>query len=199
MNYNLAEITSTIQKNIQEILDIEARNRANIQAMFEPMVKEFFAANPNVIGISWRQYTPYFNDGDECVFSVNDKVAVLKTDYCSDIETYLDDDDRYEDYGENLLYYNPYFHKIQADIQNEKDELNQPERWKGHHDYCRVKLQKYIEYLNYPDIESINKNVQEFMKLLDTISDDIYKKMFGDHVSVSLTANGIHIEEYDHE
>lgn len=25
-----------------------------------------------ISGVKWRQYTPYFNDGDECVFSVHD-------------------------------------------------------------------------------------------------------------------------------
>ena len=33
--------------------------------------KSFFAANPQVKRVWWSQYTPYFNDGDECVFSVH--------------------------------------------------------------------------------------------------------------------------------
>jgi hypothetical protein len=34
--------------------------------------KEFFDANPTVKGVRWSQYTPYFNDGDVCRFSVHD-------------------------------------------------------------------------------------------------------------------------------
>lgn len=32
----------------------------------------FFAACPEVESLSWTQYTPHFNDGDACVFSVHE-------------------------------------------------------------------------------------------------------------------------------
>lgn len=31
---------------------------------------ELFEAHPDLESFGWRQYTPYFNDGDECVFGV---------------------------------------------------------------------------------------------------------------------------------
>jgi hypothetical protein len=34
--------------------------------------KTYFEAYPEVVGIAWTQYTPWFNDGDECKFRVND-------------------------------------------------------------------------------------------------------------------------------
>jgi hypothetical protein len=51
--------------------------------------KEFFEANPDIDQIAWTQYTPYFNDGDACVFGVNemgftlakDKVDLSEVDY----------------------------------------------------------------------------------------------------------------------
>jgi hypothetical protein len=33
---------------------------------------KFFENNPQIQQIGWTQYTPYFNDGDECIFGVND-------------------------------------------------------------------------------------------------------------------------------
>lgn len=30
-----------------------------------------FGAHPLLESVTWRQYTPYFNDGDECVFGVD--------------------------------------------------------------------------------------------------------------------------------
>lgn len=33
--------------------------------------KGLFEANPLLRTFSWKQYTPYFNDGEECVFSVD--------------------------------------------------------------------------------------------------------------------------------
>lgn len=42
------------------------------RAMLVDEFKSFFEANPNVTEVAWSQYTPYFNDGDECVFSRHD-------------------------------------------------------------------------------------------------------------------------------
>lgn len=36
------------------------------------LFKEFFDKYPRAEAISWRQYTPYFNDGDPCYFSVHE-------------------------------------------------------------------------------------------------------------------------------
>lgn len=36
---------------------------------FTDAAKAIFDDNPELMSFSWRQYTPYFNDGDECVFS----------------------------------------------------------------------------------------------------------------------------------
>lgn len=44
------------------------------KATFNEISKGLFDKYPNLESFSWRQYTPYFNDGDECVFSA-------RTDY----------------------------------------------------------------------------------------------------------------------
>lgn len=33
---------------------------------------EVFTANPDLVAFRWAQYTPYFNDGDECTFGTHD-------------------------------------------------------------------------------------------------------------------------------
>ena len=33
---------------------------------------DFFKENPKIVGVKWNQYTPYFNDGEECVFRFNE-------------------------------------------------------------------------------------------------------------------------------
>lgn len=35
-------------------------------------LREFVVDNPQIKQIQWTQYTPYFNDGDTCEFSMND-------------------------------------------------------------------------------------------------------------------------------
>ena len=37
----------------------------------EQLCKDLFEVVPSIKCISWTQYTPYFADGDECIFSLN--------------------------------------------------------------------------------------------------------------------------------
>lgn len=41
------------------------------QAVIDELVKGVFEAHPEVEAIRWQQYTPYFNDGEPCVFGLN--------------------------------------------------------------------------------------------------------------------------------
>lgn len=36
------------------------------------ILSKFFEQNPKFASLSWTQYTPYFNDGEACVFSIGD-------------------------------------------------------------------------------------------------------------------------------
>lgn len=44
--------------------------RRDGEAALKASFVEFFAAHPDVAAIKWRQYTPYFNDGEACYFGV---------------------------------------------------------------------------------------------------------------------------------
>ncbi len=52
--------------------DAQARVKAEGQAALKEAFGELFAANPSLKSVKWRQYTPYFNDGDPCEFGVHD-------------------------------------------------------------------------------------------------------------------------------
>jgi len=59
----------------------EARKALSEQAgqAFKEMAKELFEKFPKLHSFQWNQYTPYFADGDPCVFSVNsdeDQISV---------------------------------------------------------------------------------------------------------------------------
>lgn len=56
----------------------EAQKQA--KAAFEAGAAEIFAKHPKLESFSWRQYTPYFNDGDTCYFSVRNDEVDLKFD-----------------------------------------------------------------------------------------------------------------------
>jgi hypothetical protein len=51
---------------------------AQTGAALKEMVSEIFEDYPDLESFGWRQYTPYFNDGDICEFSVNnDHYSIL--------------------------------------------------------------------------------------------------------------------------
>jgi hypothetical protein len=56
------------QESIKKLRN-EARKAA--KGYFNEASKEFFTKYPELKSFSWTQYTPYFNDGEECTFSVN--------------------------------------------------------------------------------------------------------------------------------
>jgi hypothetical protein len=44
----------------------------NAQRYTQEFFLQFFMDHPEVQGVRWTQYTPYFNDGEACIFVIND-------------------------------------------------------------------------------------------------------------------------------
>ena len=65
---------ATLQDKFDELVEkqraLQKEFQTTAQALFKETTKEFFEQNPLVNSIVWTQYTPYFNDGDTCEFSV---------------------------------------------------------------------------------------------------------------------------------
>lgn len=77
--------------------EVEAKAKSAVGALF----KAFFAANPDIGALKWTQYTPYFNDGEPCEFSVNSDFDVLLGKYVTPEEDSDDDDDKVNEFIEN--------------------------------------------------------------------------------------------------
>ncbi|MEK6829499.1 MAG: hypothetical protein AABY15_05180 [Nanoarchaeota archaeon] len=58
----------TIKEEMKRLRD-EAR--VKVKDFFLKGMNKIFEMYPEVKSVSWRQYTPYFNDGEECTFSAN--------------------------------------------------------------------------------------------------------------------------------
>lgn len=61
----IAKIIEDAKKTVKE------KSQEALKASF----KELFDAHPTILGLRWTQYTPYFNDGEPCRFSVNEPYA----------------------------------------------------------------------------------------------------------------------------
>lgn len=103
-----------MHSKIAEIRKMKAELNAKIKATGKEALQEafssFFEANPKIKGVVWRQYTPYFNDGDACTFSVREPhVLALEEDVPDDYsaeyhyEFCLDGEDVFEAGGADGL------------------------------------------------------------------------------------------------
>ena len=112
------------------------------------LTKELFAAkmilcfteHPELMNVSWAQYTPYFNDGSECYFSVNDA-------YINGTDEYGDDNSEYDE-----------------------------------------------------TLETASTGARQAVyAVLGDFDHEEFKEIFGDHVKVVVTRDGVSVQPYDHD
>lgn len=60
----------------REMEELRAKMQERGKEAFKNGAAELFETCPSLESFSWSQYTPYFNDGDPCVFGVNDYLDV---------------------------------------------------------------------------------------------------------------------------
>lgn len=164
------KIEKEIKALNKERQEIQSKYQTKMQEHLKGLTKAFFKDNPQVTAFVWTQYTPYFNDGDECTFRRNE----ISATNCPLDEVDRIRYDEYEGEAENVF------------VSNFSD-------WFMKSDYCKDERKKIEE--SGVDI----KAVRQFVKILGSIDDDVYLETFGNHVRVAATAQGFDIEEYDHD
>lgn len=68
----MSDLKTKFDELIAEQKELARKFQETAQSLFKETMKEFWAKNPGVKALVWTQYTPFFQDGDECVFRVND-------------------------------------------------------------------------------------------------------------------------------
>lgn len=146
---NLSSIVSNYNAELKRIKDEMSEN---FQIELKTAFKEVFFQYPNIIKITWTQYTPFFNDGDPCIFRVTD-LEIFDDETTGEIDP---DDNDYDDDGEEGL----------SASWGEGAE-------------------------KYPLLENMASALMQ--------ADELLLNMFGDHSKITVTSDGIDIEEYEHE
>lgn len=174
MNSELIKLKiEAISRQKQELVE-------ELRKDFFPLVKTIFEKLPETFRtIGWTQYSPYFNDGDECVFSVN-----ASLDYGIRINQSCIEDEEETGFCEIDVY------TLQKYVNNDGSY----EDW----------ISKYPEYELGENITSeiINQfsAMKEFSDLISSINEDILEDLFGNHVEVIITREGeVYTEEYEHD
>ena len=164
-----AKFDELIEK--QRVLAVEFQKEA--QALFKETTKEFFANNSDITAVIWTQYTPYFNDGDECVFSIGDVYFTNATNL-DEITSWGE----YEPDDENVFSVsNP------AYIMNNDREYYKKDR---------AKL-RALKNFNADDCELLSKMINS------NEMENIMRAMFDNHVRVVATKDGFDVQEFEHE
>lgn len=144
-------------------LKSEALNISN--EVFVEWSRELFDRYGRLESFSWNQYTPYFNDGDTCVFSANTDYIKVNGEYAEDSEWIS------ESIVTNWGTYNRETKKYEGRVEVPN---------KGYD----------------PELAGAVKEIQSFLNSLDN---DFYIFRFGDHSEITVSREGIEVEDYDHD
>jgi hypothetical protein len=169
--------TGTVKRNFLGIpvegeIHEQRRTPQKPLAELEPLIRALLD-DEEIVAFGWHQYTPYFNDGDNCVFSV----------YTPWFRTTADTGEGSEDDDGNDLEVSSY---------HEHPTL-------GGRDYDAPKDADDERPYKGPD-EARWRRCLAFSEALDSEAFDIVLlEAFGDHCEVTVTRDGITVDEYSHD
>lgn len=169
-------MSNTLQDEFDKLLEeqreLRARFQVKAQELFKQTTKEFFDKNPGITAVIWTQYTPYFNDGDTCEFSVHDPY------FTNANEEQMEDITRWGEYEGN-----------EEGVWSEAEYvLTSTGEYASNH-RAEMNLQGI-------DVASISR----FSRLLQSSEmEEVLQETFGDHVRIVATRNGFNIDDCDHD
>ena len=213
-----------------KIDELNALMKEKSKVLMKEMFAAFFTKYENAVdNIHWTQYTPYFNDGEACEFSVHESFLTLKQDA---------EDEDFEDDGEGSFLYSEehldgakkdlkkmmdwekdpiaaakqhqveYMKRYNRDPFNKNDyynrgktELELMQQWKPTYYKSAAAVKEEINKIEtfLKDYPKLKEDFDTVAKMISSIDDDLMKAMFGDHVKVIVTKDSIETEEYQHD
>lgn len=186
----------------RELRDNIAEARRKMQetakGLFVEMSAELFAENPGLVSFGWTQYTPYWNDGDVCVFGAH-------TDYPT-VSVRVGDQTWGYDTNRDDLLIDGKEQESASELARKFQDLGVESFTKNGRKYAydfktkavtvdgnRMKTYEEIEEMFRP----LEKAVAAFLR---NFEDEDLQTMFGDHVAVEVGRDGtVETEEYEHE
>lgn len=132
-----------------------------------------------IAAFGWRQYTPYFNDGDPCVFSAYGVWAARPQDLNSEDPDEIDTESLDVDYGDRLGKY-------------------EGGEWVPDPENPPFNMRVGVSYVG-PD-QSRYDRCRALSQAIDSGAfDDVLLEAFGDHAQITVTRGGITVSFYEHD
>ena len=140
----------------------------------EPLMRAVLD-DETIRAFGWRQYTPYFNDGEPCVFGVHGAWFVTVDD---DVDLNEVDEDEYGvDWGEHPSI----GHREYEYVGNWPDRVRVPGRYTG------------SDEARYDRVRALSDAI------VGGAFEDVLLEAFGDHAAVRVTRDGITVDTYEHD
>lgn len=179
---------NTLDKINIQLEELEKKRQESLEEIskdFPLLFTELFEQSKLINSLSWTQYTPYFMDGDECIFGVNLDYVYINGEYNDDVDWFDDVEYTSLDTEEKVSAFNNFI------------ESPEGARYK----YLGVRKLGQYGYLPNPKYdEKESKLVEEFTKRIEIIPDEFLRSLFGDHVKVTLHKDGsISTDHYSHD
>ena len=172
------------KKQFDEFNDKKKQLVEELRLEFPKIILELLEKSDFIETISWKQYTPYFNDGEAPVFSTSHD-SLLVNGY-----------DEYDDEYDRLL---PYHAKI---LQTDEDVIISDEFAVKYDETSFIGRKKGM-YGLVPNPNYDKKNGDLLFEIKNTlmlIPDEFYLELFGDHTEVKIYKDGrIETSEYEHD
>lgn len=160
--------------------------------------------DPGIEWFGWRQYTPYFNDGEPCVFNVHGALAVKLTDQERTIKCPHCEKER-----NPLHVFCPHCGYRHGTFDKLDEEDYEGDLWDGV-EYSGIlgkrKRLRYgkgdgPEYGPYegPDEARYDKCLALEEALDSGVFDDVLLEHFGDHATIKVYKDRISVESYEHD
>lgn len=159
---------------VQEAKKIKARLekalQESLQETFNESTKLFFEWYPHLETISWTQYSPWFNDGEECTFSRNEI-----------------DVNGHEVNGLDSL--------IDYHAKSPEERM----RYAAGHPWVVRDYERAMDNMLERVLITEGVNFSDLADFINAFDDEFYEEAFGNHVEVTIRKDGVTVEEYEHD
>ncbi len=179
-------ILEKIRYEIQKFQEKKEELLKELWKEFPSLLTPLLEQSEMIESIGFTGFIPYFNDGEECIYSVNLDYMYINGE----------NEDDYENDNNNF-----WDETVYTKMKNEDDiALDKELQLKKCSNYYPTKIgesgYKRNSYFNEKEA-NILANIKE---VLNEIPNEFYRDLFGDHSMITIHKDGtIDVEEYDHD
>lgn len=175
----------------KQIAKLESQRHAESLKCIKKGLKQLFVDFEDLESIGWRQYTPYWNDGDTCDFTVYNDDPDINGEEVSEwhLKTTLEQVKNEANFLEAIK-------ELEEQVDQYKDN-----EWHSTDQYVERITDLRDLYASKKDQARLKYELKRLLaikKVLDSISEDEYLNIFGDHVQVLVTKDGWRTERAEH-